>query len=73
MILYNKKYIPIEIVDLIADYHDYTKYCRPKHKELFMNVLTDIIEIKKIFCHDGNLSPSITYQCWGRGWPEEWN
>tara|TARA_B110000305_G_C19092992_1_gene471688 strand:- start:452 stop:685 length:234 start_codon:yes stop_codon:yes gene_type:complete len=66
-------YLPVELVDLIADYHDYTKYCMPEHKELYTHVVIDIIEIKKIFCHDDNLSPSIIYQCWGKGWPEEWN
>lgn len=66
-------YLPVELVDLIADYHDYTKYCKPKHKEKLINVLTDLIEMRKIFFGDDNLSPSITYQCWGKGWPEEWN
>ena len=47
-------YLPVELVDLIADYHDYTKYCMPEHKELYRHVVIDIIEIKKIFCHFGS-------------------
>ena len=39
------KFIPSEIVDLIADYHDYDKYCKPKHEELFKSVLDDIKKI----------------------------
>ena len=35
-------YIPPEIVDLIADYHDYDKYCKPKHQEKFKEVINDI-------------------------------
>jgi hypothetical protein len=35
-------YIPAEIVDLIADYHDYDKYCKPKHQEKFKEVINEI-------------------------------
>lgn len=35
-------YIPPEIVDLIADYHDYDKYCKPKHQEKFKEVINEI-------------------------------
>jgi hypothetical protein len=41
------KFLPIEIVDIIADYHDYDKYCKPQHKENFKNVLKDILLISK--------------------------
>ena len=42
-------YIPLEIVNLIADYHDYEKYCKSKHKELFKDVLVDLVNIFNIF------------------------
>ena len=35
-------YIPPEIVDMIADYHDYDKYCKPKHQEKFKEVINVI-------------------------------
>ena len=70
---YNKFiYLPFELVDNIADYHNYIKYCKPNHEKIFIHVLNDILDVKKIFCHDSNLSPSIVYQCWGNGWPHEW-
>ena len=33
--------LPFELVDLIADYHDYDKYCKPGHKILLKNVHTE--------------------------------
>ena len=42
------KYIPIELVNLIADFHDYEKYCKPHHKELFSDVLNDFHNIFNI-------------------------
>lgn len=62
-------YIPLEIVNLIADYHDYEKYCKSKHKELFKDVLVDLVNIFNIF--PGNyINPNIVYICWGNGWDQ---
>lgn len=59
-------YIPQEIVKIIADFHDYDKYCKPIHKGYYIHVLNDIIEISKIFSDD--IQPNIVYVCWGAGW-----
>jgi len=57
-------YIPPEIVDLIADYHDYDKYCRPKHQEKFKEVINDISDMASIMpC----IMPNLAWQCWGSG------
>ena len=32
-------YIPTELVDMIADYHDYEKYCKPQHAEKLKEVI----------------------------------
>lgn len=61
------KNLPFELVDLIADFHDYEKYCKPKHKELFSNVLNDFDNIFNIFVGN-NIMPNIVYICWGNGW-----
>lgn len=63
-LMYN---IPFEIVELIADYHNYEKYCKPKHKKLFKNVLNDLNSIFNILTGD-HISPHIVYTCWGNGW-----
>ena len=61
-------YIPKEIVCLIADYHDYNKYCKPIHKKNLQPVLKDIVDMGKIL-HP--IYPSIAYQCWNEnGWKE---
>tara|TARA_Y100000816_G_C25742353_1_gene390603 strand:+ start:68 stop:283 length:216 start_codon:yes stop_codon:yes gene_type:complete len=60
-----KQYIPIEIVDLIADYHDYDKYIKPIHKEKLNLVLKDIKTMSEIM-HP--IIPNISYMCWGNGW-----
>ena len=53
---------PIELVNLIADYHDYDKYCKPNHKEKYVNVLNDINYMGQVIIP---VSPSIAKQCWG--------
>lgn len=59
-------YIPKEIVCLIADYHDYDKYCKPVHKKILQPVLKDIVDMGNIL-HP--ILPSIAYQCWNeQGW-----
>lgn len=56
------KYFPTELVDLIADYHDYDKHCKPNHKEKYVNVLNDINYMGQVIIP---VSPSIAKQCWG--------
>ena len=62
--IFNK--IPLEIIDLIADYHDYEKYCKPKHQKIYKDVLDDLNNIFKII--NGFIPPNIVYTCWGAGW-----
>ena len=62
----NMMKIPIELVRVIADYHDYEKYCLPSHKYNFMSVIEDIQIMSEII--KPTLSPSIAYVCWGKGW-----
>ena len=59
-------YLPIEIVRLIADYHDYDKYCKPMHKKNIQSVLMEIRDIGNIM---QPVCPSIVYKCWNEtGW-----
>tara|TARA_B100000989_G_C19527710_1_gene467819 strand:+ start:3379 stop:3663 length:285 start_codon:yes stop_codon:yes gene_type:complete len=58
-----KHYIPYDIVNLIADYHDYEKYCKPSHYENLKHVLKDIIDMTEIM--PIQISPRICIQCWG--------
>ena len=60
----NLNSLPFELVDLIADYHDYDKYCKPKHNDLLKNILHDIKNMNQIM---PNISPTIVWQCWGPG------
>ena len=60
----NLKLLPFELVDLIADYHDYNKYCKPEHKILMKNVLGDIKNMSEIMA---SISPVLAWQCWGPG------
>lgn len=60
----NLNSLPFELVDLIADYHDYDKYCKPKHNDLLKNILHDIKNMNEIM---PNISPTIVWQCWGPG------
>ena len=57
-------YLPPEIVDIIADYHDYDKYCKPSHYENFKGVINDIGDMASIM---RTISPNIAWQCWGPG------
>ena len=59
-----KPYIPIEIVDLIADYHDYDKYCKPEHSRKLVTVLEIIKTMSEIM---DPIMPNIAYICWGNG------
>ena len=64
-----KKYLPFEIVNIIIEYNDYLKY----HKLEFKEVLKDLKDFSSCFGDDFNLPPIIAYQCWGNGWPKEWD
>ena len=57
-------YIPEELVDIIADYHDYDKYCKPTHQSKFKEVMSDIINMGKIM---NTISAKIAKECWGSG------
>ena len=58
-----KQYIPYDIVNLIADYHDYEKYCKPLHHKKYKCVLDDIADMGSIM--PNGISPYISIQCWG--------
>lgn len=58
------RYLPEELVNEIADYHDYDKYCKKPHMEVFQNVLKDIFDMD---CFMSPISPNIALQCWGSG------
>ena len=58
-----KRYIPYDIVYLIADFHDYEKYCKSSHYENLKYVLKDIIDMAEIM--PNGISPNISSQCWG--------
>ena len=68
-------HIPSEIVDIIADFRDYEKYDKPKHIDMFLEVINDIGDIAAISStQDNNIIPNIVWQCWGPGakylsWP----
>ncbi len=56
------KYLPFEIVDMIADYHDYDKYCKPEHKLKLRKILQDIKSMNNVM---KPISPRIAKECWG--------
>jgi hypothetical protein len=61
-------YLPPEIVNIIADYHDYDKYCKPSHNENFKGIINDIGDMAIFQDIEGhNMSPAIAWQCWGIG------
>ena len=57
------KYIPQELVNIIADFHDYEKYCKPVHKKMYQPVLFDIISMGEIMVN--TISAKIAKECWG--------
>lgn len=67
-------YLPEEIVDIIAEFHDYEKYCKPKHSKNLNHVLNDIVDMGKIM---ETIIPRIAKECWGKqvfeNWLETWN
>ena len=44
----NIEYLPDELVDMIVDYLDYEKYCKPKHYEKLKGVINDIGDMAAI-------------------------
>ena len=71
-----KTFIPPELVDIIADYHDYHKYSKPKHQEKYKEVLIDIVDMGEVM---ESVKPRIAKECWGMykpdwfsGSQEEW-
>lgn len=64
--------LPFELVDIIADYHDYDKYCKPSHRKLLKHVLKDIKDMGEIM---GRIYPRIVWRCWGNQqlWEYDWN
>ena len=63
------RHLPFELVNLIADYHNYEKYCKPKHVENLKKVNKDIIDMGEIM---KPIIPKIVWQCWGEGKFEEY-
>ena len=57
--------IPRELVDMIADYHDYDKHCKPYHRNNFKLVLDDIVNMSQFQCDEQNMSPVLALTCWG--------
>ena len=53
---------------MIADYHDYDKYCKPAHFEKLKEIINNIGDIFAIMDIDQHtISPNIAYCCWGAG------
>lgn len=57
--------LPRELVDMIADYHDYDKHCKPSHRNNFKLVLEDIVNMSHFQCDEQNISANIALNCWG--------
>ena len=55
-------YLPYELVDIIADYHDYNKYCKPKHEKLFRVVVGDINLLGNLL---KPIKPYTVWNSWG--------
>lgn len=58
----NVPYLPDELVDIIVDYVDYEKYCKPQHYDLLQGVINDIGDMASIMT---DIKPSISIKCWG--------
>lgn len=55
-------YLPYEIVDIIADYHDFDKYCKPQHQKKLKIINEDIISMDSIM---KPIAPRLAKECWG--------
>ena len=60
--------LPPEIVDEIADYHDYQKYYKPEHKKKFDYVLNDIIKMNGI---RRPISAKLAKECWSSNYDDK--
>jgi hypothetical protein len=60
--LKNLSYLPSELVDIIADFHDYDRYYKPSHKLNLRNVLYDIQTMNSIM---KPISAKLAKECWG--------
>mgnify|MGYP001120524166 FL=1 len=56
------RHLPFELVDIIADYHDYNKYYKPAHNVIYRDVMSDIISMGEIM---PEMMPRIAKECWG--------
>ena len=56
-------YLPFEIVDIIADFHDFDKYCKPQQQKKLKNVNNDIISMNKVM---RPIVPRLAKECWGQ-------
>lgn len=61
--LQNMNKLPYELIDVIIDFHDYDKYCKPLHHNILKDVLVDIKDMARIMPY--GISPSISTRCWG--------
>ena len=61
--LQNMNKLPYELIDIIIDFHDYDKYCKPLHRNILKDVLVDIKDMGNIMPY--GITPSISTQCWG--------
>ena len=52
----NVPYLPDELVDIIVDYVDYEKYCKPQHYDLLQGVINDIGDMASIMT---DIKPSV--------------
>ena len=63
--MFNNKFLntlPEVLVDEIADYHNYDKYCKPDHKLSYKSVMDDIISMSTVM---SPISAKIARLCWG--------
>tara|TARA_Y100000992_G_scaffold135590_1_gene89645 strand:+ start:20871 stop:21239 length:369 start_codon:yes stop_codon:yes gene_type:complete len=60
----NIPHLPSEIVDIIADFHDYEKYCKPQHYELLKGVINNIGDMA---CMLPRITPHLAWSYWGPG------
>jgi len=52
-------YLPYEIIDIIADYHDFDKH---QHQKKLKNINEDIISMDSIM---KPIAPRLAKECWG--------
>jgi hypothetical protein len=63
--MFNNKFLnilPEVLVDEIADYHNYDKYCKSDHKLSYKSLIDDIISMSNIM---SPMSAKLAKMCWG--------